>query len=148
MHRVVMSEVGSGSRPESGQTVRSFWREQGDVRPDTGHHSADDALSMEIIMAAINLVEGTKASEDFRKQVLGYGLTTAEILYRMPDHPALLQSYVWQNYDLFPKFPALKDFLTFWQRSLDGPLFSVTVAHSKLVKPAELRAIDGVFRLH
>ncbi len=84
-------------------------------------------------MAAINLVEGTQASEDFRKQVLGYGLTTAEILYRMPDHPALLQSYVWQNYDLFPKFPALKDFLSFWQRSLDGPLFSVTVAHSKLV---------------
>jgi len=27
-------------------------------------------------------------------------------------------------------------------------LYSVTVAHSKLIKPAELRAIDGVFRLH
>ena len=49
-------------------------------------------------------------SEDFRKQVLGYGLTTAEILYRMPDHPSLLQTYVWQNYDLFPKFPALHGF--------------------------------------
>ena len=46
-------------------------------------------------------------SEDFRKQVLGYGLTTAQILYRMPDHPSLLQTYVWQNYDLFPKFPEL-----------------------------------------
>ena len=45
-------------------------------------------------------------SDDFRKQVLGYGLTTAQILYRMPDHPSLLQTYVWQNYDLFPKFPA------------------------------------------
>src|SRR5262249_36202929 len=53
-------------------------------------------------------------SEDFRKQVLGYGLTTAQILYRMPDHPSLLQTYVWQNYDLFPKFPALQDFLRFW----------------------------------
>src|SRR6516164_284199 len=88
------------------------------------------------------------ASEDFRKQVLGYGLTTAQILYRMPDHPSLLQTYVWQNYDLFPKFPALTDFLRFWQQKLDGPLYSVTVAHSKLIKPAELRAIDGVFRLH
>lgn len=87
-------------------------------------------------------------SEDFRKQVLGYGLTTAEILYRRPDRPWLLQSYVWQDYDLFPKFPALKDFLGFWQRTLEGPLFSVTVAHSKLIKPAELRAVDGVFRLH
>ena len=91
---------------------------------------------------------GWVVSEDFRKQVLGYGLTTAQILYRMPDHPSLLQTYVWQNYDLFPKFPALKDFLAFWQEKLDGPLFSVTVAHSKLIKPAELRAVDGVFRLH
>jgi uncharacterized protein Usg len=87
-------------------------------------------------------------SEDFRKQVAGYGLTTARILYRMPDHPSLLQTYVWQNYDLFPKFPALTDFLAFWQQKLEGPLFSVTVAHSKLIKPAELRAVDGVFRLH
>ena len=88
------------------------------------------------------------ASEDFRKQVLGYGLTTAHILYRMPDHRSLLQTYVWQNYDLFPKFPALQDFLAFWQEKLDGPLYSVTVAHSRLIKPAELRAIDGIFRLH
>ena len=87
-------------------------------------------------------------SEDFRKQLLGYGLTTAQILYRMPDHPSLLQTYVWQNYAMFPKFPALKDFLAFWQEKLDGPLHSVTVAHSKLIKPAELRAVDGVFRLH
>src|SRR3954466_12864654 len=95
-----------------------------------------------------SMVSRVGVSEDLRKQVLGYGLTTAQILYRMPDHPSLLQSYVWQNYDLFPKFPALRDFLSFWEKSLDGPLFSVTVAHSKLIKPAELRAVDGVFRLH
>ena len=87
-------------------------------------------------------------SDDFRKQLLGYGMTTAQILYRMPDHPSLLQTYVWQDYDMFPKFPALKDFQAFWQEKLDGPLHSVTVAHSKLIKPAELRAVDGVFRLH
>lgn len=87
-------------------------------------------------------------SEDFKQQLAGYGLTTAEILYRRPDHRWLLQSYVWQNYDLFPKFPALKDFLAFWQEKLEGPLVSVTVAHSKLIKPAEIKAIDGMFRLH
>ncbi len=89
-----------------------------------------------------------EVSEDFRKVLLGYGLTTAEILYRRPDHRWLLQSYVWQAYDLFPKFPALQSFLAFWEKSLDGPLVAVTVAHSRLVKPAELRAVDGVFRLH
>ena len=87
-------------------------------------------------------------SEDFRKQVLGYGLTTAQILYRLPDHPSLLQTYVWQNYDLCPEFPELFKVLSFWQRSLDGPLYSVLVAHSDLIRPAEIKAVEGVFRLH
>ena len=87
-------------------------------------------------------------SEDFKKQVEGYGLTTAQILYRRPDHRWLLQSYVWQNYDIFPEFPELQRFLDFWQAKLEGPLHSVQVAHCKLIKPAELRAVDGIFRLH
>jgi uncharacterized protein Usg len=87
-------------------------------------------------------------STDFIKQVGGYGLTTAHILYRLPDHPRFLQTYVWQDYDLFPKFPVLQRFLDFWTTKLEGPLHSVTVAHSKLIKPAEIRAVDGVFRLH
>ena len=88
------------------------------------------------------------ASKDFQKQMVGYGLTTAEILYRRPDHRWLLQTYVWQNYDMFPKFPELQRFLAFWMEKLEGPLFSVQVAHSRLIKPAELRSVDGVFRLH
>jgi uncharacterized protein Usg len=88
------------------------------------------------------------ASENFRRQLAGYGLTTAHIYYRRPDHPWLLQSYVWQQYDLCPKFPELQRFLEFWKKSLDGPLHSVMVAHTRLIKPAELRAVDGVFSLH
>ena len=88
------------------------------------------------------------ASPEFRKQLEGYSLTTAEILYRMPDHPALLQSYIWQDYDVAPEFPVLKKFLDFWERTLDGPLFKVTVACRRLIKPAELKAISGDFRLH
>ncbi len=87
-------------------------------------------------------------SKDFRRQMGGYGLTTAEILYRRPDHPWLLQTYVWQDYDLCPNFPELQGFLKFWQRSLEGILHSVTVAHSRLIKPAELRSVNGEFRLH
>jgi uncharacterized protein Usg len=88
------------------------------------------------------------ASKDFKRQMSGYGLTTAQILYRRPDHPWLLQSYVWQNYDLFPRFPELMRFLAFWAEKLDGPLHSVQVAHARLIKPAELRAVNGEFRLH
>ena len=87
-------------------------------------------------------------SRDFKRQLAGYGLTTAQILYRRPDHPWLLQTYVWQDYDLFPKFPELRRFLAFWIEKLEGPLHSVMVAHSRLIKPAELKAIDGEFRLH
>ncbi len=87
-------------------------------------------------------------SEDFAKQVKGYGLTTARILYRLPDHPRLLQTYVWQDYDLFPRFPALARFLDFWRRELEGPVHSVTVAHARLIRPAEIRAIGSEFRLH
>jgi uncharacterized protein Usg len=87
-------------------------------------------------------------SEDFRKQVNGYGLTTAEILYRRPDHPWLLQTYVWQDYDLCPDFPELNQFLRFWEKSIEGVLHTVTVAHSRLIRPSEIKAVDGVFRLH
>ena len=87
-------------------------------------------------------------SKDCTMQVAGYGLTTAHILYRRPDHRWLLQSYVWQDYDLFPEFPELQRFLAFWQDKLEGPLHSVQVAHSKLIKPAELKAIGSEFRLH
>jgi hypothetical protein len=59
----------------------------------------------------LGMVKKDAVSKDFEKQVLGYGLTTAEIVYRRPDRHWLLQSYVWQDYDMFPNFPALKDFL-------------------------------------
>jgi uncharacterized protein Usg len=90
----------------------------------------------------------TRSTTDFRAQLEGYSLTTAEILYRLPDHPSLLQSYIWQDYDMSPLFPKLKGFLAFWAAKLDGPLFKVTVAHSALIKPAELRLIDAEFKLH
>ena len=76
-------------------------------------------------------------SNDFIRQMEGYGLTTAKILYRMPDHQSFLQTYVWQEYDLAPRFPVLIDFLDFWKRELAGPLHSVTVTHAQLIRPAE-----------
>jgi len=87
-------------------------------------------------------------SQDFKRQLEGYGLTTAQILYRRPDHHWLLQTFVWQAYDLFPDFPELTRFLQFWQDKLEGPLHSVQVAHCKLIKPAELKPVSGEFVLH
>ena len=94
------------------------------------------------------MVEKDAVSKDFRKQILGYGLTAAEIVYRRPDRHWLLQNLRLARLDMFPNFPALKDFLAFWEKSLEGALFAVALAHSKLIKPAELPVVDGVSRLH
>ena len=77
----------------------------------------------------------------------GYCLTTAEILYHRPDHPKLLQTYLWQEYDLRPSFPVLNRFLRFWERELDGKLHSVRVATTGIFLPAELRYARGEFTL-
>jgi uncharacterized protein Usg len=78
----------------------------------------------------------------------GYGLTTAQIVYRIPDNHSVLQEFIWQQFDLFPDFPALCRFLRFWEAEIEGPLHSVTVAHARLLKPAELQRDEGVIRLH
>lgn len=78
----------------------------------------------------------------------GYRLTTAEILYHMPDHPGLLQSYIWQDLDLAPGFPVLNKFLRFWETSLDGRLHSVRVAARGIIADAELKMAAGEFGLN
>ena len=78
----------------------------------------------------------------------GHGLTLAEILYRMPDHRSVLQSFTWQDYDLAPDFPKLRQFLDFWREQLDGPLHSVRYSHQRLIRPGEWRKVDGVLTGH
>jgi uncharacterized protein Usg len=80
-------------------------------------------------------------------QLNNYRLTTAEILYHMPDHPGILQSFVWQNYDLAPKYPELKRFLDFWSRQIDGKLHSVKLASRGIISAAEISLAGGEFTL-
>ena len=87
-------------------------------------------------------------SENFVKQLENYRLTTAEILYHFPDHPSLLQSYVWQELDLCPDFPVLMKFLNFWERKLDGKLHSVQVESVKVIKPSDVQFVDGEIKIH
>ena len=85
---------------------------------------------------------------DLSIQLRGYRLTTAEILYRLPDHPAMLQSFVWQDLDLAPRFPKLIKFLHFWELSLDGKLYSVRVASCGMLSSLELKLVGREFALH
>ena len=81
-------------------------------------------------------------------QLRDHRLTTAEITYHLPDHPGLLQSYLWQDYDIAPDYPVLHRFLDFWARSLDGKLHSVRVASRTIIDTPRFRRVDGLLKLH
>lgn len=77
-------------------------------------------------------------------QLRNYRLTTAEITYHLPDHPGLLQTFLWQDLDLAPAFPVLTKFLDFWSHNLDGRLHSVRIAHAQLITPPRARFVDAL----
>ena len=85
---------------------------------------------------------------DIDLQLKGYRLTTAEILYHMPDHPDLLQTFIWQTLDIAPEFPRIRRFLDFWRSSIEVTLHSVRVANVPLVSPAEIRTVGHQLILH
>lgn len=72
---------------------------------------------------------------EFALQLQGYGLSTAEVSYFMPDYPSLLQVFVWQFYDEAPQFPELKRFLDMWRREIEVVVHSVRVMHDRLLGP-------------
>ncbi len=78
----------------------------------------------------------------------GYGLTTAEFFYRMPDYQNVLNTFVWQDYDLAPDHPKLFKFIEFWQDQIEGKLHSVRFVHRKMLAPGEWRNVTGEFTLH
>lgn len=80
-------------------------------------------------------------------QLKDYRLTTAQIFYHLPDYPKLLQTYLWQEYDMAPDFPVLKKFLNFWTKEIDGRLHSVYVASTKIITPGDAQFYDAEITL-
>lgn len=85
---------------------------------------------------------------DFSSRLLGRRLTTAEVLYYMPDHPSLLQSFMWQTLDEAPEFPRVRTFLDFWRREIQAVIHSVQVTASGLVTPAKVEFQEYLGVLH
>ncbi|MDX1782253.1 MAG: usg protein [Thalassovita sp.] len=78
----------------------------------------------------------------------GYGLTAAEFFDHMPDHVHVLNTFIWQDYDIAPDHPRLFEFIDFWQREIDGPLHSLRFNHRKMISPGEWRNVVGEFQIH
>lgn len=87
------------------------------------------------------------AASETELMLNGYGLTTAELFYRMPDYQSVLQTFIWQEYDLAPDYPKLFGFIEFWQKKIEGPLHSVRFVHRKMIAAGEWRNVVGEFRL-
>ena len=92
--------------------------------------------------------QGEREMTETEMMLRGYGLTTAEFFYRMPDYKSVLNSYVWQDYDVAPDHPKLFEFIEFWQRDIEGPLHSVRFVHRRKLASGEWRNLKGEFRYH
>lgn len=78
-------------------------------------------------------------SSDLGAQLGGKRLTTAEVLYYIPDHPSLLQSFLWQTLDEAPDFPRVQRFLEFWRREIDAVIHSVAISSAHEIRPGRTR---------
>lgn len=86
----------------------------------------------------------SRPDPQFERMLAGYGLTTAEVLYRLPDHPAVLQTFSWQFDDVAPDYPRLHKFLDHWKREIQAKIHSVRVMHRGLIAPADVRFVREV----
>ena len=92
--------------------------------------------------------ESDPVMSDLERQMNDYRLTTAEILYHLPDHPDLLQTFIWQTLDIAPRYPVLRKFLDYWQNNIEGRLHSVRIGQRGIIAPAEFRIADAQLVLH
>jgi uncharacterized protein Usg len=95
-----------------------------------------------------DLKRGAHAPGELEQRLGGARLMTAEVLYYMPDHPKLLQTFLWQSLDVAPRFPRLHQFLDHWRREIEAVIHSVRVASGETIAPSTWRQVDGVFRAH
>ena len=91
---------------------------------------------------------GKTMHEETKLMLKGYGLTTAEFFYRMPDHVHVLNSFIWQDYDIAPDHPRLFKFIEFWQEEIEGPLHSVRFTHRRMIGAGQWQNQVGEFHYH
>lgn len=83
-------------------------------------------------------------NQELALRLKGWRLATAEVLYYLPDHPSLLQSFIWQTLDLAPSYPRIHRFLDFWRREIDAVIHSVELASGETLAPAKLQSASVI----
>jgi uncharacterized protein Usg len=78
-----------------------------------------------------------RTNDEFTLRLEGWRLATAQVLYYIPDHPSLIQSFIWQTLDRAPDYPRIHQFLEFWRREIDAVIHSVELATGETLAPAK-----------
>lgn len=57
-------------------------------------------------------------------------LTLIQIYYYMPDYPSVINEFMWQTIDLYPRFPRMKRFLDFWSQNIEARINQIYLTYS------------------
>lgn len=86
---------------------------------------------------------------DFYKQLNDYfRLTTVEIIYRLPDYYSILQEFLWQTIDVPPQYPRIYKFIDYWERNIEGKIYSVKIANVEVISPANFQSVAKYYTLN
>lgn len=52
----------------------------------------------------------------------GFELVTTKVLYRMPDHPSVLNTFIWRTHDQPPALLRVRAFIDHWQAEIEAQI--------------------------
>jgi uncharacterized protein Usg len=82
------------------------------------------------------------------RAMLGHQLVTVSVLYYLPDHPSLLNEFLWQTMDLGPRYPRIGAFLDFWRREIEATIKEVMISEAAPFREHKLSSANGLFLLN
>lgn len=74
-------------------------------------------------------------------------IITIDILYWMPDHPHILQQFVWQTEDQIPEYLRAKKFLNYWKNNIDAKIHQICIAQNEKYLSQKFTSIDDFIKL-
>ena len=62
-----------------------------------------------------------------KAMLIPFKLVTVHIIYHLPDHPRILQEFIWQEYDLPPQYWRINKFIKYWREHIEGKIKDVII---------------------
>ena len=74
-------------------------------------------------------------------------LVTIDVTFGLPDYPNLVQSFLWQSEDAYPRYAVMTSFLQHWMDELEGPIREATLVSIPYLSERELVHVKGTYTL-